>query len=373
MLQLVSELRKATDAPIAKVRQALASTNNDPQAALTWLQNDLAESGAKKAAKVEGRTANEGLIGISVLSRGLSLESGFVRAAMVELNCETDFVARNELFGKLVADVAHSTAFHAEMRQDTDGPTSVLKSFTVEELLDAPLMQENPPPSSPSPLPSVGTAIRDSIAKIGEKISLRRAVSAVLDGNNASHPFTVENGGGRIAWHTHGGSLPSQGRMAALVFLYLRSPHLAKLFESSEFTKDLEKLERALARQVIGVETKSILTGNPETTLYEQQFIMYPGELSGKSVNEAIRDWEDKHGLTTGTSSEDKAVGVHVGELVKWTVGEPLEEGQTGIVLGKSGLAFSYIPTQQFTPSKPRKFMTPWFTKAWLHPTLNTP
>ena len=241
ILKLVSELRKSTDAPLSKVREALVATNNDPNAALEWLQKDLAESGAKKAAKVEGRMANEGLIGVSVPSRGISRETGLVRAAMVELNCETDFVARNDLFGRLVADVAHTAAFHAEMHQASDRPLSVLRSFEVDELLDAPLMQENPTPSSPTSSTTVGTAIRDSIAKLGENIRLRRVVTAVLVGNNASHPFAIENGGGRIAWHTHGGTLPSQGRLGALVFLYLRSPRIAKLFENSEFTKEDRK------------------------------------------------------------------------------------------------------------------------------------
>ena len=159
LIKLVSDLRKSTDAPITKVKEALAATNNDSVAALEWLQKDLAEAGAKKAAKLEGRTANEGLIGVSLLSRGLSRDTGLVRAAMVELNCETDFVARNELFGKLVADIAHSAAFHAEMRQDPEKPLSVLKTFSVDELLDAPLMQANPSPSSPTSPLSVGTTL----------------------------------------------------------------------------------------------------------------------------------------------------------------------------------------------------------------------
>jgi elongation factor Ts len=334
-LKLVSELRKSTDAPISKVKEALAATNNDPSAALEWLQKDLAESGAKKAAKLEGREANEGLIGISVLSRGLSRESGLVRAAMVELNCETDFVARNEMFGKLVADIAHSAAFHAEMRQDPERPLSVLKTFEVDELLDAPLMQEAPSPASPTTPVSVGTAIRDSIAKIGEKINLRRAVSAVLDGNNASHPFTVENGGGRIAWHTHGGTIPSQGRLGALVFQYLRSPQVPKLFENGEFVKDLEKLERALARQVIGMETRSIVSGDSETTLYKQQFMMYPGDLSSMSVGEGIEAWTKKHGLVYGIAGGATSAGMNIAELVKWTVGEPIVNGDSGIILGE--------------------------------------
>lgn len=326
--ELVSELRKSTGAPFSKVREALWATNNDLEAAVEWLQNDLAESGAQKAAKVEGRTANEGLIGLSVLSRGLSRSTGLVRAAMVELNCETDFVARNELFGKLVADVAHSAAFHAEMQRNVDSSSTVLNSFKVDELMEAPLMQEHPFPSSSIPPTSVGVAIRDTIAKVGEKISLRRAITAVLDGQDSDHDFTKQNGGGRIAWHAHGGTPPSQGRMAALVFLHLRSPQIANLFDSDMFTGDLEKLERALARQVTGVETKSIITGNTERTLYKQPFIMYPGDLSGLSVGQAISKWQEQQGLV----AENGEAALRVRELARWTVGEATVNDDTQIV-----------------------------------------
>ncbi len=61
-------------------------------------QNDLAISGAKKAAKVAHRTAGEGPVGASVLPRGTGSSPGGVRAALAELNCETDFVASNALF-----------------------------------------------------------------------------------------------------------------------------------------------------------------------------------------------------------------------------------------------------------------------------------
>jgi elongation factor Ts len=101
-VRLVAELRKLTEVSITKAREALAASNNDVSAALQWLQNDLAVSGAKKAAKVAHRAASEGLVCASVLSHGTgsSLSSGAhgyghggLRAALVELNCETDFVA----------------------------------------------------------------------------------------------------------------------------------------------------------------------------------------------------------------------------------------------------------------------------------------
>ncbi len=98
-LKLVSELRKLTEVSITKAREALAASNNSVSAALVWLQNGLTVSSAQKVVKVAHCTAGDGLFGASVLARGTGSETGHdrVRAAIVELNCETDFVARNAL------------------------------------------------------------------------------------------------------------------------------------------------------------------------------------------------------------------------------------------------------------------------------------
>ncbi|KAH9041380.1 hypothetical protein EDB85DRAFT_2286348 [Lactarius pseudohatsudake] len=98
-VKLVAHLRKFTDVSIAKAREALAASNNDVPATLAWLQNDLAVS-----------AAGEGLVGASVLARGTGSGTGHagVHTALVELNCETDFVARNALFACLVPDVTYT-------------------------------------------------------------------------------------------------------------------------------------------------------------------------------------------------------------------------------------------------------------------------
>ena len=105
------------------------ATNNDLDEALEWVQKDLAISGAKKAEKVGGRETKEGLIAVSLLSPGYP---GGVRAAMIELNCETDFVGRNELFVKLSSDIAHSTAFLSEESPDFQRNPALLRPFPVD-------------------------------------------------------------------------------------------------------------------------------------------------------------------------------------------------------------------------------------------------
>ena len=317
-IKLVAELRKLTDVPLSKAKEALIATNNDLDAAVEWVQKDLAISGAKKAAKVGDRETREGLIGISVLSPGYGQGTAGVRAAMVELNCETDFVGRNELFGKLVQDIAHSTAFHSEVSNDFQVNPKLLRPFEIDALLDAPFINRQPNTATSSST-SVGSAIRDTIAKVGENISLRRAVSVVMPGAPESY-----NAGVRVASYVHGSTIdPSVGRIGTLALLYLKSPRLSECFKSEFFMPDIEKLERALARQIVGFETESVrqVSANAETALYEQPFMMLPGELSGRPVKSVLRAWAEQKGLVNNPGDEDFH-GVAVSEFVKWSVGQ---------------------------------------------------
>ncbi|KAI0281232.1 hypothetical protein BGY98DRAFT_959372 [Russula aff. rugulosa BPL654] len=268
-LKLVAELRKLTEVSITKAREALAASNNDVSAALKWLQNDLAVSGAKKAAKIAHRTAGEGLVGASVLSRGAGSLPGGVRAALVELNCETDFVARNALFGHLVADVAHTAAFLAESGSD--------KPYQHEHEHEHEREKRNGMQGT------VGNAIRDAIAKLGL----------------------------RVASYTHGGVSPSQGRIGALALIALKSPRLTPLLSSLEFRQELERIERSLARQIVGFDTLAIHGEEGPGALYDQPFMMFGDAHDGERQKLLVVD-------TDGA----EAGGVEVMEFVKWTVGE---------------------------------------------------
>jgi elongation factor Ts len=107
-VQLVRKLREATDAPLLKARQALAESNNNYDGALKWLERDLIASGAAKAFKIKDRTASEGVISLSVVKGGFEVPG--VRSAMVELNCETDFVAKTDQFARMASDIAFTVA-----------------------------------------------------------------------------------------------------------------------------------------------------------------------------------------------------------------------------------------------------------------------
>ncbi|THH06671.1 hypothetical protein EW145_g3925 [Phellinidium pouzarii] len=320
-MKLVAELRKRTDIPISKAREALLATNNDLESAMQWLEKDLAVSGAKKAEKVGGRETKEGLIGLSLLAPGYGHGTGAVRASMIELNCETDFVARNDMFSKLAADIAHSTAFHAEEPNDFQDNPTLMRPLSVDALLDAPFLPKNPSFDLSSPSASIGSAIRDTIAKIGENISLRRAVSVVLP----SAPDAML-AGMRVASYAHGSTTdPSLGRLGTLALVYLKSPNLKKLFASDAFPSDLAKLERALARQISGFDTRSIrLVGNSaETALYEQPFMLFPGEYNGQSVKSVLQTWAEQKGLIDNAQPNEYQ-GIAVSEFARWSVGQDL-------------------------------------------------
>ncbi|KAK2461441.1 hypothetical protein APHAL10511_005904 [Amanita phalloides] len=309
-IQLVAELRKLTEVSITKAREALGATNNDLDAALRWLQKDLVVTGAKKAAKVHNRLAEQGVICTSVLSNGIGNLTGAVRAAMVELNCETDFVARNEHFGTLAADIAHTAAYISEAG-DADRAFS---KCSLDILNNAPLISHV---DSPSKLPteSVGDSIKHLIARTGEKITLRRAAVLV---ENA--PRAQKDVGLRLASYVHGSANnPHQGRIGALVLLALKSPKISSI----SFPNDLGRLERSLARQIIGFDTQSVDgKTDGETALYNQPFTMFPGDLNGRPVREVLRMWSETHGLVEG---QDKN-GIAVLDFVKWTVGEKVVE-----------------------------------------------
>src|SRR5215207_203806 len=93
--QLVKDLREKTGVGMMDCKAALQETDGDLEAAVDWLR----AKGLAKAAKKAGRAASEGLIGVAEAERS---------ASIIELNSETDFVARNDQFQSLVRSVAEA-------------------------------------------------------------------------------------------------------------------------------------------------------------------------------------------------------------------------------------------------------------------------
>jgi len=158
---MVKELREKSGAGMMDCKNALKENNGDIEAAMDWLRT----KGIAKAEKKSGRVAAEGLVGI--ISDG-------AKAALAEVNSETDFVARNEQFQLMVRGVTAATL-------GTDG--------SLDAVAAAPMTIEGVSNGK-----SVAETITEAIGKIGENMNLRRtAVMEVAEGVVASY---VHNGTG---------------------------------------------------------------------------------------------------------------------------------------------------------------------------------
>ena len=163
----VKQLRDMTGAGMMDCKAALAETNGDIEAAVDWLR----KKGISKADKKAGRTAAEGLIGVA--SEGTS-------AVVVEVNSETDFVARNDAFQDIVRNVA-------QVALATDGSVDAVAAATYS-----------------GSQKSVADTIKDAIGTIGENMSMRRSAK-----------LSVSNGA--VATYVHNAVVENLGKMGVLV------------------------------------------------------------------------------------------------------------------------------------------------------------
>ena len=336
--KLVAEIRKRTETSIIKAREALIATSNDLEAALKWIDDDLAATGAKRSLKLAGRHAGEGLIAVALLGKGIGDSHGSecIRAAMVEVNCETDFVARSEIFDKMARDIAWTVAFHAEPSPTMAKSSSFIQEVDADAVTEAPLVVEEQNPAGG--IGTIGSAMRDTTAKVGEKITLRRATSIAVP----AFPPSSTIGLG-LAAYAHSSSAVNQGRtqtgrIASMVLTALNAKNLPLLRSPKlDFLASYSKLQRALARQITGFETKRIQKGEGDgsmdlndTPLLEQEFAMFASvnDLGTASegtsqVGEMLEKWSAVRGMEL---AEDSSRGVEVLEFCKWAVGEGMKE-----------------------------------------------
>ena len=195
---MVKDLRDKTGAGIMDCKTALAENGGDMEAAMDWLR----KKGITKAAKKAGRAAAEGLVGIAT--------GGHV-AALVEVNAETDFVARNDEFKDFV-----KTAAKLALEEEGD----------LEKLLSRSIGEN-----------TVQRTLTDLVAKIGENMSVRRTIMLAVDP-------------GVVASYVHNASSPELGKIGVLVAL--------------KSTADKDKLN-ALGRQIaMHIAAASPLALTPE-------------------------------------------------------------------------------------------------------------
>jgi elongation factor Ts len=223
--QMVKELREKTGVGMMDCKTALAETNGDMEAAVDWLRS----KGLAKAAKKAGRVAAEGLIGVAGSGN---------RAAMVEVNSETDFVSRNDQFQSLVSGVADAAL-------STDGK--------VDSVLAAKMNGGS----------TVETAITEAVATIGENMTLRR--SAVL---------SVEEGA--VASYVHAAAAPGLGKIGVIVGL-----------KSSGDKEKLATLGRQIAMHVAAASPLALDADriDPDTVRRERAIFAEQARESGKPDN----------------------------------------------------------------------------------------
>ncbi|KAA8384989.1 elongation factor Ts [Acetobacter tropicalis] len=219
---LVKELREKTGAGMMDCKKALNEANGEIEGAIDWLRT----KGLAAAAKKSGRTAAEGLVGVASEDK---------KAAMVEVNAETDFVARNEAFQNFVESVAKVAL---KVGEDLEA----IKAATLE----------------------TGRTVADElthlIATIGENMSLRRA-----------RVFTVPSG--VVATYVHGALRPGLGKIGVLAAI-----------EAPTADDAIEQLGRQVGMHVAATRPSSldVTSLDPEEVERERAVLVEQARASGK-------------------------------------------------------------------------------------------
>jgi elongation factor Ts len=166
---MVRDLRETTGVGMMDCKAALVATNGEMEAAIDWLR----AKGLSKAAKKSTRVAAEGLVGVATRA---------LQGALVEVNSETDFVARNEKFQAMVAEIS-------KLALDANGSTETLKTMPF-----------------PGSSHEVAAYVAEMVATIGENMTVRRTAA-----------LQVQDG--VVASYIHNQAAPGMGKIGVLVAL----------------------------------------------------------------------------------------------------------------------------------------------------------
>ncbi|GAA5866612.1 hypothetical protein JCM3774_004030 [Rhodotorula dairenensis] len=349
---LISKIRAARPGtPLSLAKSALVAANNDLDAALAWISKQAAESGAKKAEKLASRTAEQGLVAVAVLADGTGQVG--VRAALVELRCETDFVARTDEFRELAEGIARSLAYFAEPSTSAGAtPAAALTKLDTakDDVLETPVV---PSPARVAALAESGNSVaaaasqetvRSSLAQIvsrlGENIRLHRAASISLEPglptSDAASSSSVAAAPRYLASsYLHASKTPADAAASGVQSGTLGGLVLARLAAfpagtARPETSEIKGILRALARQVVAVPTESVrpatggadagaADGEQSLALYEQPLItLAPSPKfdfeAGSKVADVLAKWSELRGMKQGE-------GLEVVELARWELG----------------------------------------------------
>jgi elongation factor Ts len=216
---------------------------------------------------------------------------------MVHLACETDFVARNDVFRNVAKGIAETAAFlDVPGTEEAPAPakgSDPVQVFPTDQLLAAPLISLAEGEASKESQ-SISQLLVASVSQTGENLQLRRAVSFAA-------PFPVKAGRRFVPGaYTHGGDA-STGKIGGIVILDVaatgETPVNLLLGKKPELEEELNALARNLARQVVGFPTKALSPG--EGVAEEEALLTQPFMMGGsdKPVAEVIKAWGEERGL----------------------------------------------------------------------------
>jgi elongation factor Ts len=210
---LVKELREKSGVGMMDCKKALQETSGDMDAAMDWLRT----KGLSKAAKKADRVAAEGLVAVALRADGVGMTG-----AAVELNAETDFVARNELFQNTALTVA-------KVALDVDGDVAALSAAKTPDGQ------------------AVGDMITGLVATIGENMLVRRSAR-----------FKVAQGA--ISAYVHNAAAPDLGRIGVLVAI-----------EGAGDQAKIQELGRKIAMHVAATAPLSLSTDDLDPAAVERE------------------------------------------------------------------------------------------------------
>lgn len=278
---MVKELREATGAGMMDAKKALEETGGDMEKAVDWLRT----KGLAKAAKKAGRTAAEGLVGVAVRTG---------RGVVIELNSETDFVAKNADFQALVRDIAKIA----------------LEAADSLEVLRATHLNGKP----------VEEVIADAIARIGENMTLRRM--HVLEGDT-------------IVPYIHNAAGEGLGKIGVLVALKGEDKGIGRqiamhVAATAPLALSEETLDPDVVARERAIQTQKALEENAASPKPKPQSVIENNIIPGrmKKFFEEVTLLNQKFvvnpDITVGEAA--RQAGVEITGFVRMAVGEGIEK-----------------------------------------------
>ncbi|TDQ66369.1 elongation factor Ts [Maritalea mobilis] len=289
---LVKELREQTGVGMMDCKKALNETNGDLEAAVDWLRT----KGLAKAAKKAGRVAAEGLVGV--------VTSG-TKGAVVEVNSETDFVARNAEFQNLVSEIAKVALDQGE---------------NVETLAAA---------TYPGKSHSIADEVTNAVAKIGENMTLRRSATV-----------SVEEG--IVCSYVHNAVVDGLGGIGILVG-----------FKTSGNAAALESVGRQIAMHIAATNPLAIAPEGLDQEVVDRERAVFaeqaagsgkPAEIVEKMVDGRMRkyfeevcllsqtfviDGETKIADVVKNAEKEAGAPVELVDFVRFAIGEGIEKEES--------------------------------------------